>query len=1516
MRKTILRIIATIVAVGISASRCIAAVALTDIGPNPPTPGANDVSQLSTTGDTGSPGGQNYYSNNGSGTTSPGETFTTSGTAASYSLTDIYVQTGNGSGGISASTGWSVYVYSLSGSTAQLVASYTNLATGVSFNSGDWLHFSGLALALSANHSYAFAVSSGGSAYTGMENSTAALSGAKAVLIETSTDNATVTSISTYNAVFDVGLTPQTVALSQNGSTPVPGANDVSQLSNAGDNNSPDSDSYYSNGHSGSNPLSPGEEFTTPNGSFNLTSVSVQMDSSSGNSIGAFSPWVLNIYSVSGTTGTLIASYDGLVTGVTFTNDSWVEFTGLSVPVSGNTTYAFTVGTEDNRATESGSGPYTSFEDSTANLTGANAVLINANALTGTPTSGTITAITSPTVYNEVFDVGLAQSCTAPSAPAGVTATPGDNQVVVSWEAPSGTVTGYNVLRSATSGSGYTLLPAGSDITATNFDDTTAVNGTTYYYVIEAFDGACESIASSQAGATPCAAPNAPTGLSATAGGNEVTLTWTAPSGSVNSYNVKRSTTSGEEETISNVMTTSLEDTTAVAGATYYYEVSALEGTCESANSSEVSATPCLPPNAPAIQSAVIAANQVTISWSAPGGSPAAAAYNVKRSSVSGEETDLPAGVGVTNTTFTDTTVVNGAPYYYVVSAVSFGGCESYNSAEISVNVSGLSDVGGAPTPGPNDITQFSMTGDSGAPGGKNFYSNNGGGATPPGQTFTTLGGASGWQLTSVAVETGNGSGNGIGPATDYTLYIYSVTNGTATLLSAYQNLTTGIYLNENDWFQFSGLTNILEPGATYAYAISSGSSPYTGLENASGQPYGGGLAALIPSTGGAITTISGFDGVFDIGLIPLCTSPNAPTGVTATPGSGQISLSWTAPSGTVTAYDVERSTTSGSETTIATVTNISYVDMDVSPGTTYYYVVAAVEDTCVGTASTQASASTCVPGNPPTIDSTVGNNGEVTVTWTAPSGTPPAGYNVKRSITSGTETTLSYGMDVTGTTFHDTNVLNGTTYYYVVSALSAGGCESANSGELSTVPCSAPNPPLNPLALIGNNQVTISWTMPAGIVTGYNVYRSTTPGSGYTLLPPGVNVTASPFTDYTAINGTEYYYVVTSLEGNCESADSAQVSASPCDVAQAPTGITATPGDNSVTVSWTPPSSGPTPASYNVKRSSTRGAEVRLPAGANVSGTSFVDTTAVNGAPYYYVVSSLSGAGCESTNSAEVSVDVSMLLDIGQNAPTSGSNDISQLSTIGNQTSPDGVNYYDNDGLGPNTGCGQTFTTGSNPGGYELSSLSIQTGGLGSGNEEGNALAYSLFLYQTNAAAANDFTLIWSNSAVSTLVQDGDWWQWTGLTNVLAPNTTYAWSMYVIYTGYGYYEAMAVSTSVSNGVAVVGLPESGSGTGSEPVTGYSAVYDVGLITLTNQSQPTTLQPGITGVSVSGTNLVMTGTNGVAGEVYTILSATNLALPLSQWIPVATNTFIGSSFSITNAMNRGAPGRFYIIQIP
>src|SRR5437773_2005899 len=69
----------------------------------------------------------------------------------------------------------------------------------------------------------------------------------------------------------------------------------------------------------------------------------------------------------------------------------------------------------------------------------------------------------------------------APAAPTGLAATPGNAQVALSWNASSG-ATSYNVKRSTTSGSGYTNIATG--VAATSFTDTGLVNGTTYYYVV------------------------------------------------------------------------------------------------------------------------------------------------------------------------------------------------------------------------------------------------------------------------------------------------------------------------------------------------------------------------------------------------------------------------------------------------------------------------------------------------------------------------------------------------------------------------------------------------------------------------------------------------------------------------------------------------------------------------------------------------------------------------------------------------------------------------------------------------------------------------------------------------------------------------------------------------------------------------------------------------------------------------------------------------------------------------
>ena len=74
--------------------------------------------------------------------------------------------------------------------------------------------------------------------------------------------------------------------------------------------------------------------------------------------------------------------------------------------------------------------------------------------------------------------------------------------------------------------------------------------------------------------------------------------------------------------------------------------------------------------------------------------------------------------------------------------------------------------------------------------------------------------------------------------------------------------------------------------------------------------------------------------------------------------------------------------------------------------------------------------------------------------------------------------------------------------------------------------------------------------------------------------------------------------------------------------------------------------------------------------------------------------------------------------------------------------------------------------------------------------------------------------------------------------------------------------------------------------------------------------------PLFTGVSIAGTNLVVTVTNSATGGVYLVLMSTNLSLPLTNWTILATNVASGNSFifTATNAVNPAATNRFYLLQ--
>ncbi len=80
--------------------------------------------------------------------------------------------------------------------------------------------------------------------------------------------------------------------------------------------------------------------------------------------------------------------------------------------------------------------------------------------------------------------------------------------------------------------------------------------------------------------------------------------------------------------------------------------------------------------------------------------------------------------------------------------------------------------------------------------------------------------------------------------------------------------------------------------------------------------------------------------------------------------------------------------------------------------------------------------------------------------------------------------------------------------------------------------------------------------------------------------------------------------------------------------------------------------------------------------------------------------------------------------------------------------------------------------------------------------------------------------------------------------------------------------------------------------------------------------------PGIAGIALAsaetGATLSLHGTDGYVGGTYYILMSTNLAAPLSQWVPISTNVLAASGDFIltsTNAVIARTPDQFYVLEV-
>ncbi len=287
----------------------------------------------------------------------------------------------------------------------------------------------------------------------------------------------------------------------------------------------------------------------------------------------------------------------------------------------------------------------------------------------------------------------LSPKPTTSSVPLNLVVTPSNRQISLTWQSPSFTgglpITKYNIYRGTASAAEMVI----NNVPSTNqsFNDIWLENGMPYYYYVTAINAAGESHDSNEAYAIPAGIPSAPQNLAGSTSGDQVLLTWQPPSSnngsSIIKYDIYRGTSSGQETLLNSISnsTTSYEDTITGTDQTYYYYVTAVNVMGESQKSNEVPVSQSAGiPSAPQNLAASVTSKQIVLIWQQPAstGGSAIIKYNIYQGTSQGNEVFL-SSVPPDASDYTNSFLVNGATYYYYVTAVNAMG-ESQKSNEVS----------------------------------------------------------------------------------------------------------------------------------------------------------------------------------------------------------------------------------------------------------------------------------------------------------------------------------------------------------------------------------------------------------------------------------------------------------------------------------------------------------------------------------------------------------------------------------------------------------------------------------------------------------------------------------------------------------------------------------------------------------------------------------------------------------------------------------------------------------------
>ena len=368
-----------------------------------------------------------------------------------------------------------------------------------------------------------------------------------------------------------------------------------------------------------------------------------------------------------------------------------------------------------------------------------------------------------------------------------------------------------------------------------------------------------------------------------------------------------------------------------------------------------------LTPAAPSGLTATPSDKQVVLNWQTV---PGVSSYNVKRSATNGGPY-ATIKTGSAATSCTDIGLVNGTTYYYVVSAVN-SNLEGANSGQVSA----------VPSAGASSATFIKL--DSTTQGTwKTVYGNDG---------YALQGDATLLPSYAQVAYAGGNSYTWNASTTDVrALQKAAGTDRIAACLYSSSSFTIDVNLTDGLTHQVSLYALDWDYNSRNATFEALDSTTNAVLDTQSLTPFDSGKYLVwsvkghvkfrVTNVGSSNCVFSGL--FFDTAGPP--TVPVAPTGLTAAPGNAQVVLNWQAVAG-ATSYNVKRGTAHNGPYSVVKTgqTTASYTDTGLTNGTTYYYVVSAVNGVGEGANSSEASALPVANANSATfvkLDSTTQGN-------------------------------------------------------------------------------------------------------------------------------------------------------------------------------------------------------------------------------------------------------------------------------------------------------------------------------------------------------------------------------------------------------------------------------------------------------------------------------------------------------------------------------------------------------------